>query len=139
MTSSARGNSAGHGNPRLYQFQIWPIVATFTAAPRRTYAIGISVDDETAIAISTAANGHQAVTIALAVAGKLNNTDRRFNVEAARASLHHAGIHARAISTQLTCTDPGAISEPAGGIGSRANPIWANPNCAESGALTRST
>lgn len=142
MTSSARGSSAGHGNPRLYQFQIWQIVATLTAVPCCLYAIGISAGGETVTTISTAANRHQAGAIASAVAGILKNIDSRFDrfdVDAARALLHNTGIHALAIGNQLTCTDPNAISECVGGIGSRANPIWANPNCVDSGAITRST
>ncbi|HZZ01319.1 filamentous hemagglutinin N-terminal domain-containing protein [Paraburkholderia sp.] len=157
MSSSARGSSEGHRSPRLHQFQIRLIVAALAAVSCSTYAIGISIEGETATTISTAANGHQSVNIAPTVAGVLNNSYSSFNVDAARASLNNVGVNGRTTVNQAVSTNPSVISGPIDVTGLHANVILANPNgiaangssfvntgrmaltCVDSDAITRST
>ncbi|MFP6560602.1 filamentous hemagglutinin N-terminal domain-containing protein [Paraburkholderia sp. B3] len=90
--------------------------------------MGIVTDGNTATSVSTAANGHQTVSIAPAVGGVSNNTYRSFNVGAAGADLNNAGINANTIVNQVTSTNPSLIQGAINVLGPRANVILANPN-----------
>lgn len=92
------------------------------------YAAGIVADGGTATIVSTAANGHQTVSIAPAVGGVSNNTYRSFNVSAAGADLNNVGINAGTIVNQVTSTNPSLIQGAVSVLGPRANVILANAN-----------
>nr|WP_244220065.1 filamentous hemagglutinin N-terminal domain-containing protein [Paraburkholderia terricola] len=91
-------------------------------------AAGIVADGGTATSVSTGANGHQTVNIALATGGVSNNTYSSFNVSKAGADLNNVGINARTIVNQVTSTNPSLIQGAIGVLGPRANVILANPN-----------
>ncbi|ORC51274.1 filamentous hemagglutinin [Burkholderia sp. A27] len=91
-------------------------------------AAGIVADGGTATSVSTGANGHQTVNIALATGGVSNNTYSSFNVSKAGADLNNVGINARTIVNQVTSTNPSLIQGTIGVLGPRANVILANPN-----------
>jgi filamentous hemagglutinin family protein len=92
------------------------------------HAVGVVADSGTATSVSTAANGHQTVSIAPAVGGVSHNTYSHFNVGSAGVDLNNVGINARTIVNQVTSTDPSVISGQLAVLGSRANVVLANPN-----------
>jgi filamentous hemagglutinin family protein len=85
-------------------------------------------DGGTATTVSTAANGHQTVTLALATAGVSTNTYSQFNVGKAGVDLDNNGVNARNIVNQVTSTNPSLIEGALRVLGPRANVIIANPN-----------
>ncbi len=89
------------------------------------YATGVVADGATATSVSTAANGHQTVSIAPAVGGVSHNTYSHFNVGSAGVDLNNVGINARTIVNQVTSTDPSVISGQLAVLGSRANVVLA--------------
>ncbi|WP_404935710.1 filamentous hemagglutinin N-terminal domain-containing protein [Paraburkholderia fungorum] len=97
-----------------------------TAEP--ALAAGIVAAGDTATSVSSAANGHQSVSIAPATGGVSNNTYTSFNVSKAGADLNNIGINARTIVNQVTSTNPSLIQGDINVLGPRANVILANPN-----------
>lgn len=91
-------------------------------------AAGIVADGGTATAVSTAANGRQAVNIAPTVGGVSRNTYSSFDVSSAGADLNNVGINAHTIVNQVTSTNPSLIQGAINVLGPRANVILANPN-----------
>ncbi|EUC12598.1 filamentous hemagglutinin N-terminal domain-containing protein [Paraburkholderia hospita] len=92
------------------------------------HAVGVVADGGTATSVSTAASGHQVVSIAPAVGGVSHNTYSHFNVGSAGVDLNNVGINARTIVNQVTSTDQSVISGQLAVLGSRANVVIANPN-----------
>ncbi|WP_233874118.1 two-partner secretion domain-containing protein [Paraburkholderia adhaesiva] len=115
----------GEGSTALKLFSLCVALAF---AMSGAHAAGIVTDGGTATSVSTAANGHQTVSIAPAVGGVSNNTYRSFNVSTAGADLNNAGINARTIVNQVTSTNPSLIQGAVNVLGARANVILANPN-----------
>ncbi|NEJ75011.1 filamentous hemagglutinin N-terminal domain-containing protein, partial [Rhizobium phaseoli] len=91
-------------------------------------ATGIVADGGTATSVSTAANGHQIVSIAPAFRGVSHNTYSSFSVSSAGANLNNTGINARTIVNEVTSTNPSVIRGAIAVLGPRANVILANPN-----------
>ncbi|PLZ00442.1 filamentous hemagglutinin [Burkholderia sp. WAC0059] len=125
MTSHYSARRSGIGGLHAVLIVLFCLAMSLSCAAQ---AGGIVVDGGTSTLVSTAANGHQTVSIAPAVSGVSQNTYRSFSVGTAGATLDNTGINARTIVNQVTGTDPSLIEGPLDVAGPRANVILANPN-----------
>ncbi|WP_425435451.1 filamentous hemagglutinin N-terminal domain-containing protein [Paraburkholderia ribeironis] len=103
-------------------------VLTLMAFAQAAAAAGIVPDGGTATSVSTAANGHQTVTVAPGTGGVSHNTYSSFNVGKPGVDLNNVGINAGTIVNQVTSTNPSLLQGPITVLGPNANVILANPN-----------